>query len=216
MGNSPNTYKNKLAVIESKNYGQIKHLKDQGKATTETPSKNQIITETKNNTNIANINNNQQISNTKTKASSQLTKENWKNHPYYHSSSANKFEKIHDHFRAEFKIINDLCLENKLKDAHKRYTNLYNLLDRHHYVEEEKLFPYLRDVLKLQLEEKKLQQDHDTMNIYLNKLTTTFNSSRKNRYENFQKELSELTKQFMDHMMQHLLDEGKTLFFNII
>ena len=87
-----------------------------------------------------------------------ITRDNWVKHKYFYSSFAFRLVKIHNHFRDQFDIIYENTVQNRLKEAHRLFSNLKETLDSHHKGEEEKLFPFLEEKLNLKIEGKKLRQ----------------------------------------------------------
>ena len=136
-----------------------------------------------------------------------LCRENWLDHPNFYSSNANGFISIHNKFKEEMKNIAQLCSKNKLSKSHQSFLDLKKILDLHHYVEEEKLFPFLKRVLKLTKENKKLLQDHTKMNEFLEEISKQFSLSKLENYRTGKVELLKITNEFREHMIQHLNDE---------
>eukprot|EP01091_Cochliopodium_minus_P021212 TRINITY_DN9615_c0_g1_i1.p1 TRINITY_DN9615_c0_g1~~TRINITY_DN9615_c0_g1_i1.p1 ORF type:complete len:167 (+),score=54.44 TRINITY_DN9615_c0_g1_i1:134-634(+) len=136
-----------------------------------------------------------------------INRSNWDKHPKFHFSMASFLLRVHNSFRKEMKKISDLCKENDLEEAKYLFENLKEGLDFHHHIEEIKLFPYLGEKLNLKMESGKLYNDHKIMNDLLEQLVETFNASKLEKFEKYQKELAELTKKFEEHMLQHLIDE---------
>jgi iron-sulfur cluster repair protein YtfE (RIC family) len=134
-----------------------------------------------------------------------MNKEDWKNHKNYEKSKAKAFINIHNYFKTEMKEIQELCESKEIKKAKKRFESLKNSLDLHHLTEEEQLFPKLIKInKKLSL---KLYEDHEIMNQILDELTELFLESSNEDFKINIFELSKKTKEFKEHMMQHLDDE---------
>jgi iron-sulfur cluster repair protein YtfE (RIC family) len=132
-----------------------------------------------------------------------ICRENWDNHPKYHSSGASFLTHIHQSFREDCLRIEKFITKKQIRQAGHLFDELENTLHHHHTIEERTIFPFLKKHMNQGTDSEKLTGDHKEMTKNLEKLEQIFAKYEESRYD----DLQDAFQVFRTHLIEHLNEE---------